>query len=162
MKNQDFTIIVDTREQTPWELRDFVTAKLKLDVGDYSVQGLENIFCIERKRNVSEFAHNITESRYENFVQRLSSIPHAFLLLEFNLEDVMKYPIGSTVPKHLWSKIKISPQFILKHIIELQTNHNIAVMFCGNAHNAQKLAAQICEKMHKTKRPPTEVSECQK
>jgi len=157
MKNQDFTIIVDTREQTPWELNDFVTAKLKLDVGDYSVRGLESIFCIERKRNVSEFAHNITESRYEDFVARLSSIKHSFLLLEFTLEDVMKYPIGSTVPKYLWGKIKISPSFIIKHIIELQLYHKIPVWFCGNSHHAQKIAAQICEKVHK-QNPPGDIS----
>ena len=43
-------IIVDTREQQPWDFEFHETAKAKLDTGDYSVEGLENILCIERKK----------------------------------------------------------------------------------------------------------------
>ena len=50
MKNKYFNIIVDTREQKPWDFNDnFNTTKAKLDTGDYSIEGLEHILCIERK-----------------------------------------------------------------------------------------------------------------
>ena len=52
-------IIIDTREQKPWEFPGHTTAVQKLDTGDYSVEGLEDILCIERKQNTSEFAKNI-------------------------------------------------------------------------------------------------------
>ena len=116
----NFTIIVDTREQQPWTFEHYTTAHRKLDAGDYSIEGLENIVAIERKKSVSEFANNVTESRFKDVVDRLSQIKYSFLLLEFNLEDILIYPIGSNVPKKMWDKIKISPAFIMKHILELQ------------------------------------------
>jgi hypothetical protein len=75
-------------------------------------------------------------------------IPYAFLLLEFDLEDILIYPVGSNVPKKMWDKLKISPKFILKHIIELQILHNIKVVFCGDASNAEKMAITIMRKIY--------------
>lgn len=145
----DFTIIIDTREQKPWTFEHHSTANHKLDTGDYSISGLENIVAIERKRNVAEIANNITESRFEDVVNRLSKIKHAFVLLEFNLDDVIRYPIGSTIPKKLWSKIRITPNFIIKHLLDLELEHNIRVIFCGNSSNAEKIALAILRRIHK-------------
>lgn len=148
MKIDDFTVIIDTREQQPWEFKNYAVANKKLDTGDYSIEGLENILCIERKKSASEFANNIVESRFKDVVMRLSQLKYSFLLLEFDLEDLLVYPIGSTVPKRMWNKIKISPAFLLKNIIELQINHNIIVYFCGDSSNAEKMAEYILKKIY--------------
>lgn len=50
INNEDFTIIVDTREQQPWTFEEYVVANKKLDTGDYSIEGLQDFFAIERKR----------------------------------------------------------------------------------------------------------------
>jgi ERCC4-type nuclease len=120
----------------------------KLDTGDYSLKGLEHIFCIERKGSVSEFANNITEKRFKDVIERMNKIPNSFLLCEFDLEDVLIYPVGSNVPKRMWDKLKISPKFILKHMIELQIIYNIKLVFCGNASNAEKMAISIMRKIY--------------
>lgn len=148
MNKYDFTIVVDTREQQPWEFPNYTIANRKLDTGDYSIEGLENILCIERKKSSSEFANNIVESRFKDVIERMSNIKYAFLLLEFDLKDLLVYPIGSTVPRRMWDKIKISPAFLLKNILELQLNHNIIVYFCGDADNAGKMAEHILKKIH--------------
>lgn len=144
----DFIIIIDTREQQPWAFNHYVTANKKLDTGDYSIEGLENLLAIERKKSVSEFANNITESRFKDVICRLENIKYSFLLLEFDLEDILIYPVGSNVPRKMWDKIKISPAFIMKHIIELQINHNIKVIFCGDSDNAEKMAEFILKKVN--------------
>jgi ERCC4-type nuclease len=149
MKNTDFTIIVDTREQKPWTFDHYQTSHAKLDTGDYSIQGLENILGIERKRNVAEIANNITESRFKDVVSRMSQLKHSFILLEFELSDVLKYPIGSTVPKRLWDKIRITPAYLLKHLTNLQLEHNIKVLFCGNSVNAERMAETIINYVYK-------------
>lgn len=149
MISTDFTIIVDTREQKPWTFPHQATASHKLDTGDYSIEGYESVLAIERKRNVAEVANNITEKRFKDVVDRLSKIKHSFILLEFDLQDVMTYPIGSDIPKRLWDKIRISPAFILKHLIDLQIDHNIKIIFCGNSANAEKMALSIMKKIHK-------------
>lgn len=147
MKSDEFTIIVDTREQQPWDFKDYAVANRKLDTGDYSIEGLEHLLCIERKKSASEFANNIVESRFKDVVMRMSQLKYSFLLLEFDLEDLLIYPIGSTVPKRMWNKIKISPAFLLKNILELQINHNIIVYFCGDSDNAEKMAQYILKKI---------------
>jgi ERCC4-type nuclease len=144
----NFTIIVDTREQQPWVFESYTTANKKLDTGDYSIEGLEHLICVERKKSASEFANNVVESRFKDVIMRMSNIKYAFLLLEFDLEDLLVYPIGSTVPKKMWDKIKISPAFLIKNILELEMSHNIKVFFCGNATNAAKLAEMILKKIH--------------
>jgi hypothetical protein len=148
MKNYDFTIIVDTREQQPWEFDNYVVANRKLDTGDYSIEGLEHILCIERKKSVSEFANNVVESRFKDVVMRMSQLKYSFLLLEFSLNDVLIYPIGSTVPKKMWNKIKISPAFLIKNLLDLEISHNIKIVFCGNSSNAEKMAEHILKKVN--------------
>lgn len=147
-KHDDFTIIIDTREQQPWSFEHYTTASRKLDTGDYSIEGLEDIVCIERKKTISEVANNLTESRFIDVIDRMSKYKYAFLLLEFDLAQVLSYPVGSTLPRRLWDKVKISPAFIVKHILELQINHNIKVLFCGSSSDAEKMAEYILKKVH--------------
>ena len=65
------------------------------------------------------------------------------------MKDVMSYPIGSNIPKRLWNKIRISPAFIIKHIIDLQVEHNIKIIFCGDSANAEKIALSLMRKIYK-------------
>jgi hypothetical protein len=149
MNNSDFTIIVDTREQQPWSFEHYITANKKLDTGDYSIAGMENIIAVERKKSVNEIANNITESRFTDVISRLSSIKYPFMLMEFDIEDILIYPIGSNLPKKLWDKTRITPQFIMKNVLEWQLYHNIKVIFCGSASNAEKIAKYIFDKIYK-------------
>ena len=156
MTPQDFTIIIDTREQKPWTFNDHLTCHAKLDTGDYAIKGLEHELCIERKRSVAEIANNITENRFVDVIDRMDKIPLCFLLLEFNLDTVLNYPVGSGIPQRLWSRIRISPQYILKHLLELQMKHNIKVVFCGDAANAEILALAIMNRVYKNSQIPKE------
>ena len=148
MIKNDFTIIVDTREQQPWSFDNYSKANIKLDTGDYSIEGLESVLAIERKKSINEIANNIIESRFKDVIDRLSKIKYSYILLEFDLENVLSYPIGSSLPKHMWNKVKISPSFIMKHILEWQMFYNIKVVFCGCPTNAEKMAEYIMNKVY--------------
>ena len=143
-----FTIIVDTREQQPWEFGLHITAKKKLDTGDYSIEGLQHLLAIERKKSVSEIANNISESRFKDVLERLNKIPYKFMLFEFDLEDVYNFPVGSDIPKKLWDKIRISPKYLLKYITEVQLNYGIHVIYCGCAEDAEKMAVSIMKRVY--------------
>ena len=151
-----FEIIIDTREQQPWAFEHHVVSNLKLDTGDYSIKGLEDKLCIERKKSVSEIANNITEKRFKDVVGRMAQYKYSFLLLEFDLDDILIYPVGSNVPKRLWDKIKISPNFIIKHLVELQIFFNIKVLFCGSPSNAERMALSIMKKVYEIEGPTKE------
>jgi len=143
MKKDEFNIIVDTREQNPWEFGNHTTSRIKLDTGDYSIEGLEHLLAIERKQSVSEVANNITEKRFPAFLERLSEIPHRFMLFEFDLEDVYNFPIGSDIPKDKWNKLRVSNNYILKYLSLININYNIQTIYCGDAANAEKMAVRI-------------------
>lgn len=149
MSNEDFTIIIDTREQHPWEFPNNAKANKKLDTGDYAIEGLENILCIERKNGIAEIANNMTEPRFQDVIERMKSYKHAYILIECSYEQLMNYPIGSDVPKRAWSKIKITPAFILKFLTELSVHHNIHIIFCGNPRWAEKTALSIMKRVYK-------------
>ena len=72
MTPNNFKIIIDTREQQPWVFEDYTTANEKLDTGDYSIEGMEDLLCIERKHSIGEIANNITEPRFKDVISRMS------------------------------------------------------------------------------------------
>lgn len=148
INNEDFTIIVDTREQQPWTFEEYVVANKKLETGDYSIEGLQDFFTIERKKSINEVANNIVEPRFKDVLARLSQLKYSFLLLEFGMTEVLSYPIGSNLPKRMWDKVRITPAFIMKNILDWQLKYNINVLFCNNASNAEKTAEYILKKMY--------------
>lgn len=145
-----FNIIADTREQQPWEFSsekiDQVISR-KLDTGDYTVEGLEDKLCIERKKSVAELAGNVTDDRFERELERMSEFPHAFLLLEFGIDDIMVYPKGSRIPKHLARKIRVKGPFIMKRLAEMQIQHNVHIVFGGDTDNARYMATSIMKRV---------------
>lgn len=148
MNSDPFTIIVDTREQIPWEFGYHNTAKRKLDTGDYSIEGFEEILAIERKKSVGELATNLSESRFKDVLNRLSKIKHSYMVFEFSLDEVYQFPVGSEIPKRLWDKLKITGNYIIKRLIEIQLEYNIQVVFCDDPSNAEKFTVSLMKRIY--------------
>lgn len=144
----NFKVIIDTREQQPWEFERVAYANRKLDTGDYSVEGYENLLCVERKKSVGEIATNITEKRFKDVLERMKQYKYSFLILEFDLEDIYRFPIGSNIPKRLWNTLRISSGFIIKNLLEIQLQYGVHVLFCGDASNASKMALTLMKKVY--------------
>ena len=66
----------------------------------------EDILSIERKGSISEFARNITEKRFERELERMVDYKYRYVILEFNLRDIMDYPNGSGIPYNKRKYIK--------------------------------------------------------
>lgn len=102
-----YTVIRDTREQQGYFFKKFNTCngtvQRKLETGDYSILGMEDKVCIERKASVSEIALNLGKGKYAfyNEVERMREYEHKFIVCEFSMEDVMKFPEGAKIPKEL-------------------------------------------------------------
>ncbi len=92
------TFIRDTREHEDkgWKWRAVKgvsagTVTKKLDYGDYSVEGLEDIVAIERKGSASELMSNLLtkdRARFIKEVEILSKFPYSFIVCEFSLSDL--------------------------------------------------------------------------
>jgi ERCC4-type nuclease len=131
MDNTKYTICIDSREQKPWVFPDIETVTTKLATGDYTLEGFGQEICIERKGNIGEFAMNITEKRFDDVVKRLNEFKHGYLLLEFNMYHLMAFPQSSAIPRSKWPYIKITPNFLLKRLLDYQLNYNFKTMLVG-------------------------------
>jgi hypothetical protein len=148
---QPYLVIRDTREKEDqgwsWRKSKYCagTVAQKLDTGDYSLQGMENYLVIERKGSISEWAKNVTEARFERELERMDAIQHAWILLEFNMTDVLNYPHGSGIPKAKWRYLKFRGPFILKKMTEMMRDHRVNIVLCGA--NGKEVASNIFKRI---------------
>ncbi len=133
-----YRVIRDTREKVGqgWEFvgstRCSGTTIRKLDTGDYTLEKLETAFVIERKGSLSEYAGNLFEKRFENELVRLDTFEFPFLVLEFSLEALMRFPEGTGIPKYKWRYLRVTPSLLLKRHQEIQLQHpRLHVEFVG-------------------------------
>lgn len=130
-----YTVIRDTREQQGWIFEESPycagTIIKTMKTGDYTLAGLEEIFCVERKKNVSEFAKNILEERFEKEMVRLQNFSLSFIVCEFTMDDIMRWPLGSGIPKYKLPYVKMSKYFILKRLMDFQVQYNTKFIFAG-------------------------------
>jgi len=147
-----YTVIRDTREQNGWWFPEDDecqgTSVQKLDSGDYSIIGAEDIFSIERKATTAEFAMNICEKRFFDELARLEEYNHPFLLLEFSYEDLLNFPHNSTIPKSKWSKLKVKPKFLISKLHEIELNYKTKIIFApfDGAERAKTLFKYVSKK----------------
>ena len=88
------TILVDTREQNPFSFARFQgwfagVEKKPLEVGDYSVAGLEHVCAVERK-DLNDLVRSFTVDRpvFVERLQRMSEFPDRLLIVTAPLSQV--------------------------------------------------------------------------
>lgn len=150
-------ILIDSREQKPWKFRDYKCHRCTLETGDYAMasepnskytdEQLNHLLCIDRKGSVSELFQNVTQVRFKKEIERMKRFKHAYLIFEFTLEDVMRYPIGSDIPRRRWRYLRVRPPFVLSFLSQLMLE-GIHVIFAGNPMHAQQIALNVMKKVY--------------
>ena len=91
------TIIIDTREKEPFSLHanhpNWIAGERRatLKTGDYTVEGMENILCLERKSLPDLVASTVTNrQRFIDSCHRLSGFRWKAILIEATLEDIKR------------------------------------------------------------------------
>ena len=149
-----FTVIKDTREQEGYYFSKFNTCAgmidQKLDTGDYTIQGLEDKVCLERKGCVEELAINLGQKKHQFLqeIDRMQLFPHRFIVLEFSLEELIKFPEDTRIPIKNQSSLKITGKYMLKCLVEFQIYNNINVLFCGNKKSAFLAVSSIFKRIN--------------
>jgi len=149
-----FTVIKDTREQDGYFFSEFNTCAgmidQKLDTGDYSILGMEDKVCIERKGCVEELAVNLGQKKHAFLaeVERMTPFPHKFIVLEFSLEDLIKFPDETRIPVKNKASLKITGKYMLKCLFEFQLYNNVQILFCGNKYNAFLAVSSILKRVN--------------
>jgi hypothetical protein len=137
-------IIIDTREQLPWSFGEFDTVSRKLDTGDYSIEGLEEVLCIERKKSTAEIAINLGKDckRFNKELERMLQFKYAYIICEFTLTNLASFPHNCSIPKYQLSKIRINAKYLIKRMKEIE-EMGINVIYCNNKFEAEDRAIEI-------------------
>lgn len=134
-----YTVIQDTREKERFNKWHFPVSSScngtrvdTLKTGDYTLEGYEEIFTLERKGKLSEFATNVNEARFWKELERMEAFKYPFLLLEFELSDILKWPHGAGIPFNKIKDIKTTPAYILMKLNEILVKYKVKVIFAGS------------------------------
>lgn len=157
MSDEPYEVIRDTREKDGrgWFFdeseRCAGTTIRKLDTGDYSLVGYENTLCVERKGSVTEIARNVSSewTRFTKEMKRMKKFKYKFLVLEFDLYDVIRFPMGTNIPPARRKSMQMNGAFILKRLHEITVNYGVSVVFVGKygKHWASSLFKRVVENL---------------
>ncbi len=150
------TLIVDTREKRPWSFDgdpDFEDViHTKLEVGDYSIVGLEQHICIERKLSADELYVNvfnkINRERLRREMERFRGVTHRFIIIEEDLSDVLdpdSYYVNTSGRNKRSKKMPIA--IIMRELLDFMLNYGVHVIFTGG--KGQNLAKSLLIKAYK-------------
>lgn len=103
-----------------------------LKTGDYTIAGHEDRITIDRKGCVSEFAANLLEERFERELQRMADFELAVVLLEFDFEEFLAWPVGSDIPKARQKRMKLNGRVLLAKFWDLKRKYpHVEFLFAG-------------------------------
>lgn len=145
------TVIKDTREQNGFDLEfyGFNVINRKLDTGDYSIEGMEDILCIERKASTGEIAMNFGKEvkRFNAEIERMKSIKYKYLICEFTIDILMKFPTGSGIPKNQLPKVKMNANYLLSRLRQME-QVGVKIIFCQSKEEAERKVVEIIEQTY--------------
>jgi ERCC4-type nuclease len=131
----NFILVVDSREQkslfaTP--PKGLIMVRDKLDFGDYSIRGLESLFCVERKGIGDLFPYCSTErektvAKMEQFRSMIKSGGWCGLVIEEKESDIYRHQTFT----------KIHPESVRGAIISFNVRYGVHTYF-GNRENCTR------------------------
>lgn len=133
-----FTLIEDTREQTPLDFSRFEPfARVErgtLESGDYSIKGHEREFAIERK-SLADLIGTITQGheRFERELQRLESFRYAAVVVEASEIELRSGNYRSMLP----------PKSAIGMIRAFEVRYKIPFHFAGSRNMAAQLIYEL-------------------
>lgn len=155
-------IIKDDREKTGWDFPEdnFFSGTLikRVKFGDYTLEGLDNIF-LERKNSTGEIGYNLITERFWALIENIKYHKYKYIIIEASFDDIINYPLNSQLKTPIWNHAtkkwmvnvatKIKPQFLIDTLARLGVEFGISVIFAGNKLNAEKLAHSILKEIYK-------------
>jgi DNA excision repair protein ERCC-4 len=141
-KAEPIPVLIDTREQRPWEFDAelFATERATLATGDYTIAGLEEQLCLERK-SLGDFVQTVISDwiRFRKELYRLAAFDVAAVVVEADLPDVLNGLYESTA----------APASVLGRANGIFLDHGIPVLFWGSRPSCTAMAERFLIQAHK-------------
>ncbi len=127
-------VIIDSREQRPYQFSG-PSRVAALPTGDYSIEGMEAVFAIERK-SLSDLIGCITHDRgrFLREIERAASLKTFYVLIEADLSDIEGGAYRS----------KANPESVIGSLLAWAARYpNFKPLFGGNRQSSERLAERI-------------------
>ena len=135
-KNKRPVILIDDRERNPFRFGpEFETKRVRLEVGDYTLEGLEDKVVIEKKSGLSELLTDLSgkyRQRFKRFLSRMSQYPIKIMIVQDHLENVTQ------AIRKLPPNARLTEATLYYWITAMQIDYGIQVFFIGNNPLIQK------------------------
>ena len=150
-----FSIIRDTREKEGWDFNFHTSCAIEsrgLKTGDYTLEGLEEILCIERKATTGELSMNLGKNRkrFEAELERMKEFRWAYILCEFAIDDLIQFPKNSSIPTYRWKYLRMNGKFMCRLMRGYEEDYGVEVVFCGDRESAEEKAIEIFREVVET------------
>lgn len=101
MTSEQFTIIIDTREQLPYDFPGESTSHETMQTGDYTVKGFEDTFAVERK-SLDDLVGTISSgrARFLKEIERAQAFERFVVVIEADYSDVDDYRDKKNCPNY--------------------------------------------------------------
>ncbi|MEI8374955.1 MAG: ERCC4 domain-containing protein [Planctomycetota bacterium] len=147
-----FTIIQDSREQNPWGFQGMIDDKGRalaipvevgsLRTGDYSIKGIENLCCVERKSAEDLFGSCTSgRERFKAEHVRMTEFDRAVVVIESDWATMLRTP-----PAHS----RLSPLSVFRTSISWLVKYNIPWIACPGRRFAELTTFAILRKFYET------------
>lgn len=139
---RDYVIAVDTREQRPYSWKGVECRRVTLEQGDYSLIGMEQVVCVERK-SFADFYSCLSSGRerFENDLQRMSECRYPLVVIEGSMMDLLQshtYVAAGGIP----TQSEVTPLVAQNSLLSWQSRYRIPVLLCGERSAASRMTLQ--------------------
>ena len=146
-KGDVMKIIIDSREQLPYEFS-VPTETGKLDTGDYSLSGAEDLIAIERK-TADDLIGSITRGRdrFERELYRGMALQYFALVVECSLMDLSCGHYTSMM----------APKAAIQSLLTFSVRYDLPIFFCENRNYGARVTESLLLKFAREQTKRAEV-----
>lgn len=149
-------IIIDTREQQPFVFRKSKlvegTIRKKLDVGDYSIQGMEHKIALERKSPADLFKTiGKDHKRFKRELTRAANFEYFAIIVECSFTTVIDKEFENAHYSHMLGDTVVQICYTLK------MKYGVDVIFCNGRNEAMRICRHIFRAFVKMKKARSKI-----
>lgn len=131
-----YTLIVDEREKLPYSYfgNNVIIKTATLKTGDYTIEGHEDLFTLERK-SLDDYVNSLLKERFYKELKRLESFKFKAIIVEGSLEEIRLRDYSCN----------IHAQSVFEKTSEILVDYKIPVIFCGDRQHSLMLVTYLAE-----------------
>ena len=136
----DFVVICDTREKLPYDFSDEVeVVHEKMDTGDYSVVGFDDVFAIERK-SLPDLLKSITwqRKRFKQEIERGDDLLAFIVMVECPLKDITEWNYDR----------EVHPNAVMGTVNNWEKYHNVEFVWAGSRGEAEEATLRLLRRWY--------------